>query len=279
MEILKTVAELQAHLKNLQGDTVGLVPTMGALHSGHLALVKQALSDNDVAVCSIFVNPRQFNNASDLQNYPRTVENDLALLKQAGCHVVFLPSESEVYPNGFSQQTYDLGNLDNVMEGAFRPGHFQGVAAVVNRFFDIVQPTRAYFGEKDFQQLAIIRHINKKRFVPVEIVGVPTIRDEKGLALSSRNLRLNNGQKQAAAEIFNALNWAKTQIGQGHPTEVAQKVAEKIDAIPGLKHEYISIANQHTLSPLSDWEDVDNARIFAAVFAGDVRLIDNLPLN
>lgn len=279
MQIFKTVAELKNHLAPLlsQGSTIGFVPTMGALHSGHLSLVRHASRENDFTVVSIFVNPTQFNNASDLEKYPRDVENDLQKLQQTDCDMVFLPTEREMYPGKTESVEIDLNGLDKVMEGAHRPGHFDGVATIVSRFFEVVKPTRAYFGEKDFQQLLIIRQLTNTLNLPVEIVGHPIERSAKGLALSSRNELLSDEDKEQALVLWQALQWMKQNYADHTPVVLCSEVKKLFEG-SNAELEYVQVVDEYTLKPLLGWTDVKHARAFIAAYISGVRLIDNLQL-
>jgi pantoate--beta-alanine ligase len=253
---------------------------MGALHAGHAALVQKACSENEICVVSIFVNPTQFNNAEDLQKYPRTLEKDTTLLESLGVHFVFAPTAEEMYSAEEMQArfSFDFNGLDEVMEGKMRPGHFNGVVQVVSRLFELVRPTRAYFGEKDFQQLAIIRHMVEhstlsSNFNNLKIVGCPIVREASGLALSSRNERLSDNEKQTAVAISQtliaSLEWAKTDSLE----EVQKRVIDTINAIDGLEVEYYEIVDKTTLQPTTTF---DNAIGCVTVYCGPVRLIDNI---
>lgn len=256
--------------------TVGFVPTMGALHAGHISLVKEAKKDCDVCVVSIFVNPTQFNNLEDLEKYPRTIERDAALLAEAGADIVFTPSVDEIYPEP-DTRIFDFGTLDKVMEGEHRPGHFNGVAQVVSRLFDIVKPTKAYFGEKDFQQLAIIRAMVKQLSLDIEIMPMPILRESSGLALSSRNERLSAEQKEIATNIYKALKGSKDEcLGKESVALTIEKVTEKINSIQPLRVEYFDIVDGYTLQSVKNWSDSEYIVGCIAVFCGDVRLIDNI---
>lgn len=258
--------------------TIGFVPTMGALHSGHLSLVRRALAENDVVVSSVFVNPTQFNNQNDLKAYPRMPEQDAKLLEQAGCHVLFMPDSAELYPKGIESENFDFGLLGEVMEGKYRPGHFAGMATIVKRLFNLVTPTRAYFGEKDFQQLAIIRQLVKQEKLPIEIVGCSIEREADGLAMSSRNTRLNARQRVAASVIFESLQQLKEMVGEKELTKARVKTIENLNAHPELAVEYLEIADSETLQPVSSWNESKAPRAFVALFCGEVRLIDNIAL-
>jgi len=252
---------------------------MGAMHEGHLELIRRSLSENDVTVCSIFVNPTQFNDREDLQKYPRRLEEDTRMLENAGCDVLFVPSVQEMYPEG-EDHPIDLGFglLDKVMEGKFRPGHFRGVATVVKKLFDIMEPSRAYFGKKDFQQLVIIRHMVKVLQIPVEIVACETVREHDGLAMSSRNMRLTIAERNLAPKIFQILLKVKEKEGRIPVRELKEWAIKKIQENPELRVEYFEISDRDTLMPLEDWTFRESAVAFTAVFLGDVRLIDNIEL-
>lgn len=277
MKVIEKTFEVTGAVSLLesQGKTVGFVPTMGALHEGHLTLVRRCAAENDVCVVSIFVNPTQFNNKHDLETYPRNLEADIKLLQSAGCDVLFAPSESEIYPKPDTRR-FDFGTLDKVMEGAYRPGHFNGVAQVVSRLFNIIKPTRAYFGEKDFQQLAIIREMVKQYNVPVEIVGCPIAREESGLALSSRNQRLSAEGKAAALSISKALFGSVYLKNEKSVSELKAWVIDKINSDPMLEVEYFDIVDALSLESIENWDETDNAVGCVTVYCGDVRLIDNI---
>lgn len=282
MKLIKTIKELHREILPLRAanKTVGFVPTMGALHEGHLSLVKQCLADNDVCVVSIFVNPTQFNDKEDLKKYPRNVEKDCRLLNTISENlIVFNPSDSEIYPEP-DTRIFDFGQIDKVMEGKFRPGHFNGVAQVVSRLFDIVKPDRAYFGEKDFQQLAIIRHMVRQLKLDVQIVPMPIIREQSGLALSSRNARLTDVQRASAVNISKILFKSRNEMYK-HLTiaETIKKVTDQINAVQNLEVEYFEIVDGTTLQPLNDWSESEYVVGCIAVFCGEVRLIDNIVYN
>ncbi len=282
MKLIKTIKELHKEILPLRAanKTVGFVPTMGALHEGHLSLVKQCLADNDVCVVSIFVNPTQFNDKEDLKKYPRNVEKDCWLLNTISENlIVFNPSDSEIYPEP-DTRIFDFGQIDKVMEGKFRPGHFNGVAQVVSRLFDIVKPDRAYFGEKDFQQLAIIRHMVRQLKLDVQIVPMPIIREQSGLALSSRNARLTDVQRASAVNISKILFKSRNEMYK-HLTiaETIKKVTDQINAVQNLEVEYFEIVDGTTLQPLNDWNESEYVVGCIAVFCGEVRLIDNIVYN
>ncbi len=262
-----------------KGLTIGFVPTMGALHEGHLDLVNRSKRENELTVCSIFVNPIQFNNAEDLAKYPRTLERDTMMLEAAGCDLVFSPETAEMYPQGEPVKfNLEFGLLDKVMEGKFRPGHFNGVAIVVKKFFDIIQPTRAYFGKKDFQQLAIIKFMAETLELPVKIIPCETVREADGLAMSSRNMRLTIAERNLALGIYQTLLKVREQAGNIPVRELKAWAIKKIQEIRGMQVEYFEIADKDSLVPIKDWNNKERAVAFAAVFLGDVRLIDNIEL-
>ena len=257
-----------------EGKSIGFVPTMGALHEGHLALVQRAIKHSDRVVVSIFVNPTQFNNSSDLDKYPRMLEKDVELLNEVGNVLVFAPTIDEIYPENDQFEPLDLEGIDTVLEGKFRPGHFQGVVHVVRNLFQIVQPDKAFFGLKDFQQVAVIKLMVKKLNIPVEIVACPTLRSENGLALSSRNLRLTDKQKENALIIYRTLSYLKELKSQFTPKEARQKAIEYFQN-GQLDLEYLEIVDSSNLQPLNDaW--VNESTCCIAAFCGDVRLIDNM---
>lgn len=277
MEIVHTIKDLQAALAALrvQGKTVGLVPTMGALHAGHASLVKRCVAENDAAVVSVFVNPTQFNDKNDLAKYPRTLDADCRLLEQCGAAFAFAPSVEEMYPEPDTRQ-FSYAPLDTVMEGKYRPGHFNGVCQIVSKLFEAVKPDRAYFGEKDFQQLAIIREMVRQLKFPLEIVGCPIVREEDGLALSSRNARLSAEERQQALKISQTL-FASRDYAKSHTVAETQKfVEDAIEAAPGLRLEYFELVDGNTLQKIANWEDTSYAVGCITVFCGEVRLIDNI---
>ncbi len=280
MKIFKKITEISAWVacEKQAGKSIGFVPTMGALHKGHLALVERARQDNDLVVCSIFVNPIQFNKPEDLEKYPRTLKEDTRLLESAGCDAVFCPEEKEMYPRP-EEKTYDFGTLDKVMDGRYREGHFNGVAVVVSKLFTIVEPHRAYFGQKDFQQLQIIRALVKMEAIKVEVIACPTVRENDGLAMSSRNRQLSVSQRHEAPRIYRALMAARSMYPDIPLHDIRQKVTREINASPELEVEYVEIVRADTLLPAK--EHGDDAEIVAciAVYAGNIRLIDNMSLN
>jgi pantoate--beta-alanine ligase len=271
-------------LKRKEGKSIGLVPTMGALHPGHLSLIRRARAENDFVVCSIFVNPIQFTNKEDLEKYPRTFDTDFRLLEDEGCDLIFAPEVNEVYPNNNGPlPVYELNGLDKPMEGVFRPGHFQGVCVIVHKLFNIVNPQKAYFGEKDFQQLAIIRHMTKGLKLDIEIVGCAIVRSEDGLAMSSRNMRLSASERQIAPMIYSTLQKAKNKIESSKeiditPNQLKQWISDQIASYPPLKSEYIEVVNKESLHPVDDWSESNELIVCVAVYDGPVRLIDNIAL-
>lgn len=278
MILCRTKLELHDSLK-AQGTNpiVGFVPTMGALHDGHLSLVRQAKRENEVVVASIFVNPIQFNNSEDLEKYPRDLEHDLKALEDVGTTIVFAPSEAEMYPEK-PVEIYKFGTLETVMEGAFRPGHFNGVAIVVKRLFDLVKPTSAYFGEKDFQQLAIIRALAEQENLSVEIVGCPIVREKDGLAMSSRNVRLTEEDRRIAPQIHKILRDSRDLTDVFTPQQLKGFTEDQFKKIPRTKLEYFEIVNAKTLQPIENWNDCPRHVACVAIWLGNVRLIDNVKI-
>lgn len=277
MEIIRTVAGLRSSVEALknEGKTVGLVPTMGALHKGHLSLVERARAANDAVVVSVFVNPTQFNNPTDLATYPRTEEADCELMRSAGVNVAFIPSVEEIYPQK-DTRVFDLGPVAEVMEGAMRPGHFNGVAQIVSKLFDFTRPTRAYFGEKDFQQIAVIRRMVEIEGFDLEIVDCPIKREADGLAMSSRNVRLSAEQRAIAPAIHRtlegSLSWARD-----HSVEQTKRyVIDELNSLPHLQVEYYEIVDALSMQPITDWAESESPVGCATVFCGEVRLIDNI---
>ncbi len=279
MKVLRTVGELQEAMKLHRdaGKTIGLVPTMGALHAGHISLMNRARGDNDIVVASVFVNPTQFNNPTDLETYPRTEEADCRVLESAGVDYAFIPSVEEIYPEP-DTRVFDLGEVAEVMEGAMRPGHFNGVAQIVSKLFAWVNPTRAYFGEKDFQQIAVIRRMAKLEGFNFEIVACPIVREADGLALSSRNVRLTPEQRAIAPAIHAVLSDSIAMAAAGKSVEEVKKsVISQIDAKPQMTTEYYEIVNPLTMQPAESWMTPDGPAVGCiTVYCGDVRLIDNI---
>ena len=276
MEIIRTVAELKAKLDGArEKGSIGLVPTMGALHAGHLSLIQRARKENDTVVVSVFVNPTQFNNPNDLATYPRTEEADTAMLREAGVDYAFIPSVEEIYPEPDTRQ-FDLGPVAEVMEGAMRPGHFNGVAQIVSKLFDFTRPTRAYFGEKDFQQIAVIRRMAELEGFDIEIVDCPIKREDDGLAMSSRNVRLTPEQREVAPVIHRTLEGSLSWATDHTVEQTKRYVIDEINSFPFMQVEYYEIVDALTMQPIKDWNDTDSAVGCVTVFCGDVRLIDNI---
>lgn len=281
MLIFRTIAELEEYvaLQHRKGESIGLVPTMGALHAGHISLVERSVADNGQTVVSVFVNPTQFNNPDDLATYPRKEEDDVRLLAKAGADAVFMPSVEEIYPGGTEgrvRHEFDLGTAAEVMEGRHRPGHFQGVAEIVSRLFSLVQPTRAYFGEKDFQQIAVIRNMVASEGINVEIVACPIKRADDGLALSSRNALLTPEQREVAPEIHRMLDYS-VEYSRDHSVKATHDtVVERLDSMPFMKVEYFEIVDGRTLLPVEEWDESPWIVGCITVYCGKVRLIDNI---
>lgn len=280
MKVVNSIKELRENLsqERLEKRSIGLVPTMGALHAGHISLVERCVRENDVCVVSVFVNPTQFNDKHDLETYPRTLEADCALLEAAGCHYVFAPSVEEMYPEP-DTRVFNLGRVAEVMEGAMRPGHFNGVAQVVSKLFYIVEPDNAYFGEKDFQQIAVIRAMVKQLNIPVKINACPIKREADGLALSSRNTRLTPELRQKAPLIAHTLKESTTFAPGKSVQEVIDFVVNTINADPDMRVEYYEIVDGNTLEAIKDWSETDYPVGCITVFCGEVRLIDNIKYN
>lgn len=277
MEIIRTVQQLTDTSSKLkaQGKSIGLVPTMGALHAGHISLVEKARRNNDIVIVSVFVNPTQFNNPEDLKTYPRTEKADCELLEKAGVDIVFIPTPEEIYPEP-DNRIFDLGPVAEVMEGPMRPGHFNGVAQIVSKLFSYTTPTRAYFGEKDFQQIAVIRRMVEIEGFDIEIVPCPICREPDGLALSSRNVRLTPAQRAVAPAIARTLT-ASIDWAANHTVEETKKfVIDTVNTFPYMKIEYYEIVDGETMQPISDWNDTAHAVGCITVYCGDVRLIDNI---
>ena len=277
MKLVHTVSELRQELdiQRKAGKKIGFVPTMGALHEGHASLVRYAVAENEIVVVSVFVNPTQFNDKNDLLKYPRTLEADCELLEKEGADYVFAPSVEEIYPEPDTRQ-FSYAPLDTVMEGKYRPGHFNGVCQVVSKLFMMVEPDKAYFGEKDFQQLAIIREMVKQMNFPLQIVGCPIVREEDGLALSSRNTRLSAQEREFALNISKTLFRSKEFAASHSVEETQQFVEESIASSEGLQLEYFEIVDGLTLQRIENWEDTDYVVGCITVFCGEVRLIDNI---
>ncbi|MEX2231885.1 MAG: pantoate--beta-alanine ligase [Cyclobacteriaceae bacterium] len=278
MEIFKQIAPLKAFLNDLkcQGKSVGLVPTMGALHDGHISLIKACQTDNHVTVGSIFVNPIQFNNQNDLIKYPRNIEKDTKLLESVGCDLLFNPENAEMYPKQ-SMLRLDFGNLDKVMEGEFRPGHFSGVALVVSKLFNIVQPDHAYFGQKDWQQFAVIQRLTEELNFDISLHSIPTLREPDGLALSSRNQRLDPEGRKKANVFYNGLQFGKTAFKERKKiADVKSNVRSIVEQSPGVKLEYFELVDSKNLNLLENVEQSKQPIMCIAGYVGEIRLIDNM---
>lgn len=280
MVSIKSLEDVLSLIEKQQksGKKIGFVPTMGALHSGHISLVEKAIRENDFTIVSVFVNPTQFNNADDLKKYPRTEEADIEMLANAGCDAVFFPSTEDIYPKGQQSENFSFAGLENQMEGKFRPGHFDGVATVIKRFFEIIQPDTAYFGEKDFQQLRIIQELKEKLNSNIEIIPVPIMREPDGLAMSSRNMRLTEEMRVESSKINKILLAAKEFL-KSNSIEKTKKFVEDEFNKTKLNLEYFEIADEKTLQSVSEKSKNQKTRGFIAAFAGEIRLIDNISLN
>ena len=272
-ELKKSVAEIR-----LKKQSIGFVPTMGALHLGHLSLIRKSKCETDVTICSIFVNPTQFNDSKDFEKYPIKTHEDLSLLQTENCDIVFIPSVNEVYPQK-DEHIYDLGGIDKLLEGKFRPGHFNGVASVVKRFFEITTPDKAFFGEKDFQQLLIIKELVHRYKIPVEIIGCPIMRETDGLAMSSRNMRLSKVEREIALQINKILSSIKENYPKKTLSETKLDAIYKISKIPEFKLDYIELVDRGTLEAVTNWSDSSELIVCIAIFIGEVRLIDNMFIN
>lgn len=280
MIIFTKISQINKFLTDIaqKGSSIGFVPTMGALHEGHLTLIRKANEENDVSVCSIFVNPTQFNNPEDLKKYPRLIEKDILLLEKSDCDVLFYPNADEMYGKDEGLLNVDLLGIDKRLEGEHRPGHFNGVATIVKKLFDAVVPHKAYFGQKDYQQVLVVKTMVKQLNVPVEIVAVPTVREESGLAMSSRNLRLTDEERENAAEIYRVLVWAKENLTKLETGEIEKVGGERLAKIPGATVEYFELADGETLAPLSEYKRGQKVVAITAVQVGAVRLIDNMEI-
>ncbi len=277
MKLISSIKELKNDLalERLENKSIGFVPTMGALHEGHISLVKRCISENDICVVSIFVNPTQFNDKNDLKTYPRTPGKDYALLTSAGCRYVFAPSENEMYPEP-DTRNFDFGYITQVMEGAHRPGHFNGVAQIVSKLFEAVNPDKAYFGEKDFQQIAVIRAMVKQLNFPVNVIACPILREPDGLAMSSRNVRLTPVNRQKAPLIARTLKESVNFASNKSVKEITNYVINTLNDEPSLRVEYFEIVDKDTLEPVTNWAQTTHPVGCIAVYCGDVRLIDNI---
>ncbi|MDQ2752936.1 MAG: pantoate--beta-alanine ligase [Bacteroidota bacterium] len=280
MILYKNKTDLIAKINSLkkEGKSIGFVPTMGALHQGHLSLIKASLQQNDITICSIFVNPTQFNDANDFNKYPITIENDILQLTEAGANLLFLPNIDEIYPEGKPTEQYNLGNLETIWEGQFRPGHFQGVCQVVQRLFNIVQPDKAYFGQKDYQQCMVIKTLVHLLQLSIQIVIHPTVREASGLALSSRNLRLKDDDKKRAVALYDALTFIKQNRAKTNLDECKEKAQQMIVDAGFEKIDYIAICDAETLQPLQTENSAKPKVALVAAYISCVRLIDNMLL-
>ena len=278
MKAVSTVKALREELAACQGKKIGFVPTMGALHEGHISLVTRARKECDVVVASVFVNPTQFNDKNDLKNYPRTPEADCAILEAAGADIVFMPSVEDIYPEPDTRE-FDFGLIDKVMEGATRPGHFNGVAQVVSRLFAMVNPARAYFGEKDFQQIAVIKAMVKQLNIDIEIVECAIVRGEDGLALSSRNELLTPEHREAAPHIYATIKQCAEKMAEMTPAELTEWVVKTIDSNPLLKTIYFEAVDATTMQKVQNWSDAERIQGCCAIQAGNIRLIDNIKIK
>ena len=280
MQTYAEIAPLRARLteRRAQRERIGLVPTMGALHDGHRALIERSLRDNDHTVCSIYVNPTQFNNPDDLLRYPRTLEEDTTLLRALGCNSLFCPTDAVMYPEGLIDGVrIDFGSLERVLEGAYRPGHFNGVGAAVSKLFHVVQPDRAYFGQKDLQQFAIIRKLVSDLLFPVQLVQVPSVRTPEGLALSSRNRLLSAEQQQVALRLYQSLTLARTALTNGLSVVSAQQTAVRhVTEATEIRLEYLETVDADTFAPVTDLAQHRQVAVCVAAYVGAVRLIDNV---
>lgn len=282
MLIFNRQEDLKNHLKSVakENTTIGFVPTMGALHQGHLSLIEKSLGENQVTVVSIFVNPTQFNNAEDLEKYPRTLEKDTQKIENVSKEVlVFAPSVEDIYNGNTVSASFNFDGLENQMEGEHRPGHFDGVGTIVKRLFEIVHPTNAYFGEKDFQQLQIVKKMVEKHQMPVNVIGCPIFREQNGLAMSSRNERLSAQQREDASLIYKTLKTAKEKFGTESAKEVTSWVESVFKKNPEFNLEYFQIADEDQLLPIQEKDNSKKYRAFIAVFINSIRLIDNISLN
>jgi pantoate--beta-alanine ligase len=280
MIIVKKISDARKLLSALagKGNNSGFVPTMGALHAGHISLINQAKKDTGLVVCSIFVNPTQFNDTKDFEKYPVTTEADVYLLEQAGCDILFMPPVEEMYPIGLKKIHFDLGFIETVLEGKYRPGHFQGVCQVVHRLLEIVTPGKLYLGQKDFQQCMVLKKMAGLYFPSIEVIVCATQREPSGLAMSSRNKRLTDQQKQQAVAIFATLQYIKDTIQPGSLVEIQQTAWQRLET-SGFRVDYVAIATVNSLEPLDNWDGQEKIVALIAAFLDEVRLIDNMTIN
>jgi pantoate--beta-alanine ligase len=281
MQIITTRKDLLSFYSNLHDETasIGFVPTMGALHQGHLSLIQKALNENSLVICSIYVNPTQFTDANDLLNYPRSIDSDVHKLKKAGCSVLFLPSTEEIYQGKTESDHFNLGHFETLMEGRSRLGHFQGVCTIVFKLFSIIQPDRAYFGLKDFQQVAVVGKMIADKKLPIVLVPCEIMREKDGLAMSSRNMRLSHTERKAAPFIYKTLKEAASLAGKYSPSQICEKVIKAFTENSLLKLDYFMIVNADTLEPLEEWSASVKMRMCIAATLGKIRLIDNMAIN
>ena len=280
MKLLKSADALSSFViqSRENGLSVGFVPTMGALHPGHISLIEKAKSENNISICSIYVNPTQFNNADDFKKYPKTIEHDIDMLEKWGCDVLFLPDTNEVYIKEFVISHYNLGYLESLLEGKYRPGHFQGVCQVVHRLLQIVMPDKLYLGRKDYQQCMVISRLIELTKINTEVVICPTLREPDGLAMSSRNLRLNENQRRTAVQIYETMQLIKTEIAPGNLSHLRQKAENKLSDA-GFRVDYVEIADATSLEPINVWNGQQKAVVLVAAYLDDIRLIDNLAVS
>lgn len=280
MQVFHSTKDVQNYLNSKgKNSTVGFVPTMGALHEGHLSLIQKAISQNDITIVSIFVNPTQFDNAKDLEKYPRTLEADVKLLETVNCDAVFAPTVEDIYSKNVTSKRFYFDGLEHQMEGEHRQGHFDGVGTIVKRLFEIVKPNNAYFGEKDFQQLQIIKKLVEKHTIPVKVIGCPIHREKDGLAMSSRNTRLTKKHREASPFIYQVLQQAKADFNSKSITKITEWAEQAFKNNPDLKLEYFTIANTKNLKTAKRKLKNNTYRAFIACYAGEIRLIDNIALN
>ena len=281
MKIVNSIKELKSYLaeEKRNNKQIGFVPTMGALHDGHLSLVERCVKENDVCVVSVFVNPTQFNDPKDFEKYPVTLEKDIAILEEAGCDILFLPSVAEMYPTAFNNlQQYDLGYLETVVEGKYRPGHFQGVCQVVHRLLQIVEPDNLFLGQKDYQQCMVIKKLIELVKLKVTVIVCATLREDDGLAMSSRNMRLNKQEREKAVKIYDALAFLKREIKPGYVEDIKERALQYL-AAEGFKPDYVAIASANNLELIEYWDGKENIVALIAAYLNEVRLIDNMLLN
>lgn len=282
MKIFKEIASLKIYLhsKRNENTKIGFVPTMGALHKGHISLINVSAKENDITVCSIFVNPKQFNNSYDLSTYPKTIENDIKLLEANNCDVLFYPDENEIYPEHEITANEDFGFITKTLEGEYRPGHFDGVITIVKKLFEIIEPDNVYFGQKDFQQCAVVDQIIKRNDFSIQLKICETLREDDGLAMSSRNIRLNDEERKTVIIIPQTLFWIKENYRKYKIDELKLMAINKIiSSSTSLKIDYLEIVDQVSLKPITEYEKGKNTLVLLALWCGNVRLIDNMILT